>query len=122
MALSMRFKIRNRNGSAVSLQKGLDQALEEIRAESQEELDDNIDTFVNELRSHTPIDKGRAKRGWKKKGQFKLSKRKTETPIVDNRVEYIAPLENGHSDQAPDGMIEPAFKKAFNNRSRRTRR
>ncbi len=46
----------------------------------------------------TPVDTGRAKAGWA------LDVR-PEMTIIYNNVEYIVPLEYGHSKQAPQGMV-----------------
>jgi len=46
----------------------------------------------------TPVDTGRAKAGWS------IDVRPDSTWIYNN-VEYIVPLEYGHSKQAPQGMV-----------------
>jgi hypothetical protein len=51
----------------------------------------------------TPIDKGQARRGWRLESTFR------EKRIV-NRVSYIIPLENGHSKQAPNGILGPTVR------------
>jgi len=52
---------------------------------------------------NTPIDKGRARRGWRLEGAFQ------EKRIV-NRVPYIDVLEKGHSKQAPRGILGPTLR------------
>lgn len=59
-------------------------------------------TFYEEVKKATPIDRGRARRGWN-------LYRKDRVWHVNNRVPYINVLEEGHSKQAPNGMIEPAI-------------
>jgi hypothetical protein len=54
-------------------------------------------------RQKTPIDKGQARRGWHLESAFK------EKRIV-NRVPYIVPLEEGHSKQAPNGILGPTIR------------
>jgi hypothetical protein len=51
----------------------------------------------------TPIDKGRARRGWRLEGTG------TGKRIV-NRVPYIDVLEKGHSKQAPNGILGPTVR------------
>ncbi len=46
----------------------------------------------------TPHDTGRAKAGW-------ALDARPEMTIIYNNVEYIVPLEYGHSKQAPQGMV-----------------
>jgi hypothetical protein len=58
------------------------------------------DDLHDDLIAFTPIDTGHAQRRW----------RKTATGS-ENRVEYIVPLEEGHSKQAPDGITVPAINK-----------
>lgn len=74
------------------------------------EKDRFIDGLTNELlveaRKHTPIDKGQARRGWRKEKSFR------QTSIV-NRVPHIEALENGHSKQAPNGITKPAIREAL---------
>lgn len=53
-----------------------------------------------DLISGTPVDTGRARRGW------------TRTKDgSENRVPYIDALDDGHSKQAPNGIIKPALNK-----------
>ena len=63
-------------------------------------------TFYEEVKRATPIDKGRARRGWN-------LYRKDQVWQVNNRVPYINVLEEGHSKQAPNGMIEPAIRQTL---------
>lgn len=58
------------------------------------------DDLHDDLVAATPVDTGHAQRRW----------RKTATGS-ENRVEYIVPLEDGHSRQAPDGITTPAINK-----------
>ena len=53
-----------------------------------------------DLVSGTPVDTGRAKKGWKR----------TKDGSV-NRVPYIDELDEGHSKQAPNGITRPALNK-----------
>ncbi len=46
----------------------------------------------------TPVDTGRAKGGWS-------IDTRPEVTWIYNNVEYIVPLEYGHSQQAPNGMV-----------------
>ena len=54
-------------------------------------------------RSKTPIDKGQARRGWRLHSSYR------EKNIV-NRVPHIEALENGHSKQAPNGILGPTVR------------
>tara|TARA_B100001057_G_C22854223_1_gene952129 strand:+ start:2846 stop:3151 length:306 start_codon:yes stop_codon:yes gene_type:complete len=58
------------------------------------------------VKSETPIDTGNARRNWRKKNKGRK---------VENRVPYIARLNEGHSKQARDGIAEPAIEKLNNN-------
>lgn len=66
------------------------------------------DLLVNAVTS-TPVDKGRARRGWRKEKSFK------QTRVV-NRVPYINALEDGWSKQAPNGILKPAVRKTLRRR------
>jgi hypothetical protein len=64
------------------------------------------DTLVA-ARSKTPIDKGQARRGWRLETSFKQRK-------IVNRVPHIDALENGHSKQAPNGILGPTVREITN--------
>jgi len=51
----------------------------------------------------TPIDQGRARRGWRLENMFREKR-------IANRVPYIDYLENGHSKQAPNGILGPTIR------------
>jgi len=54
-------------------------------------------------KSKTPIDKGQARRGWRVEPSFR------QRSIV-NRVPHIEALEQGHSKQAPNGILGPTIR------------
>jgi len=56
------------------------------------------------VKDHTPVDTGRAKRGWRL-----LRKRFGFT--INNPVPYIGYLEQGRSKQAPRGMVKPTLER-----------
>ncbi len=58
------------------------------------------------IKKYTPIDKGRARRGWR------LKKTKNGAKL-NNPVPYISYLENGWSKQAKSGMTKPAKDKIY---------
>jgi hypothetical protein len=60
---------------------------------------------------NTPIDKGRARRGWKMS-----STRNTRS--ITNRVPYIDLLERGRSKQAPKGIVGPTIREISKRRYR----
>ena len=51
----------------------------------------------------TPIDKGRARRGWN-------MTQTRNTRSVKNRVPYIDLLERGRSKQSPNGIVRPTIR------------
>ena len=60
--------------------------------------------LTKELRSRTPIDTGKARRGWREN----IGRRKA---TVKNQVEYISYHEEGHSKQAPRGFVKQSINK-----------
>jgi 23S rRNA G2069 N7-methylase RlmK/C1962 C5-methylase RlmI len=61
----------------------------------------------------TPIDKGRARRGWRiERGPNPsvAGQAIEETTNIVNRVPYIVALEDGHSKQAPNGILGPTMR------------
>jgi len=69
-------------------------------------------TYASEVRSRTPIDQGRARRGWQKRSSGK-------DKVVYNKVPYIERLEQGWSKQAPRGFTQQAVKSTVNKRKTR---
>ena len=64
----------------------------------------------NRIKTRTPVDTGRARDGWT------ISGTPTDITIL-NEVPYIEFLENGHSRQAPNGMVRITLEELFRNRS-----
>lgn len=93
--MAIGFKVRNPKLTVRSLERELDSFIGRM----------TDDLLVN-ARSLTPIDKGRARRGWRKEKTFRQTK-------VVNRVPYINELENGRSKQAPNGILTPAIRKTL---------
>lgn len=58
----------------------------------------------------TPIDKGRARRGWSVKNKVSAIQTSSSTRTITNRVPYIDLLERGRSKQAPKGIIGPTIR------------
>lgn len=77
-----------------------------------------LDDFYKEVKKTTPIDKGRAKRGWRQRGKYDIARRGSQT-VIENRVTYIGVLDEGSSKQAPRGMTDPAFRKLSKRRYRK---
>jgi len=55
----------------------------------------------NRVQEDTPFDKGRARASWSHSGPITFGVIHRFT----SNLEYIIPLEYGHSDQAPNGML-----------------
>lgn len=72
-------------------------------------IDEMSKDLTNELRKTTPVDTGRARRGWSRKLTGSMGAR------ISNKVPYISFLEKGHSQQAPKGMITPSINKIESN-------
>lgn len=82
--------------------QGFDQANQELDRIITRFVADASSTLTNNLRSRTPIDTGRARRGWTNRASGR-------TASVENRVPYIDYLEQGHSRQAPTGFVRQAI-------------
>jgi len=57
-----------------------------------------LTTLLAEIKPRTPIDTGRARRGWRRRAD-----------TVENKVPYISRLEKGYSKQAPKGFTKQAI-------------
>jgi hypothetical protein len=77
-----------------------------------------LDDFFNEVKDTTPVREGRAKRGWRKRSKYDITRSGSQA-VIENRVPYIGILDEGSSRQAPQGMTEPAFRKLSKRRYRK---
>lgn len=84
--------------------------IKDLRAEIGHDFSQYIDDFFKSLVSLTPVDTGRAKRGWVKRYNNQLGKQSSYI-LFTNQVPYAAVLDNGWSKQAPKGMFNPTLKK-----------
>jgi hypothetical protein len=76
-----------------------DDIMKDIRKKSKNFISAVMDDVKDVAKDETPVDTGRAQRGWRRKKQDVL-----------NNVEYITYLEDGHSKQAPSGIARPTIK------------
>jgi len=84
--------------------------MKQLRAEIGHDFNKYINDFFKSLVKLTPVDTGRAKRGWVKNYNNQIGE-KTSYILFTNRVPYSAVLDNGHSKQAPKGMFNPTLKR-----------
>lgn len=67
------------------------------------------------LKSATPKDTGRARRGWRVTGRTDILGTEASTKVIANDVEYVKYLNQGHSSQASDGYIGDVINRIFGN-------
>lgn len=84
-----------------------DNIVKEFEPVVKKELDFLQNTYQTEVKKRTPIDTGRARRGWNKRSQGR-------DRIVENKVPYIERLEGGYSKQAPRGFVKQALRATIN--------
>ena len=80
-----------------------------------DELNNKFGKFVSDfasslntnLKARTPIDTGRARRGWTQRSQG-------TSASVENTVPYVPYLEKGHSRQAPNGFVKQSVTATVN--------
>lgn len=82
---------------------------DEIKKSVSDEIKFFTDTYQQEVKKRTPIDTGKARRGWKKRTSSKSGE-------IRNRVPYIEKLEDGYSRQAPNGFVKQALTATLNKR------
>jgi hypothetical protein len=90
---------------------GLDKFNKELAKIIEKTKNELQDTVKTEIATRTPIDSGRARRGWSKRSSGK-------DRIVKNTVPYIERLEGGYSRQAPNGFTKQAVKATMNKRTK----
>ena len=91
--------------------QGEERILNELKREIDQFTGYVADTFRSEVVPRTPIDQGRARRGWK---QRQLGSQQ----IIENQVPYIERLERGYSKQAPRGFVKQAMTATINKTKR----
>lgn len=89
--------------------------LKMLEAKLAKEIDqfatDLMTNVRTEVTARTPIDTGRARRGWQ-------SRTSAVSKSVVNNVPYIGALERGRSKQAPNGFVKQAMTAAVNKTKR----
>jgi len=73
-----------------------------------QEIDAITEDYKKAVVPRTPVDTGRARRGWQ-----------TRNNSIKNSVPYIARLEGGYSRQAPNGFVNQAVKDTVNKSKQR---
>jgi hypothetical protein len=105
------------SGRGIDLKAAGSRVPKDLQKDITKDVDELFEDFNTELKKLTPKDTGRASRAWKKTGKYRANSSRTNT-IIKNKTPYIDPLEKGHSKQAPNGMIDPAYDKVFNRKRR----
>ena len=82
---------------------GTKQAISSLEREKENLMTRIASDILEVARSKTPIDKGQARRGWRLESSFRQKN-------IVNRVPHIDALENGHSKQAPNGILGPTVR------------
>lgn len=80
----------------------------EIKLLSTFSMHERMDKATEELKIVTPVDTGKARRGWSNTKSMGLS---DKVGTIQNPVDYISVLNNGHSKQAPRYFIEQVLMK-----------
>jgi hypothetical protein len=96
----IRITMRGVRNTVAEIERELSRVVEKIAMDTEQVAVQN-----------TPIDQGRARRGWI------LSKAGKNWRLF-NRVPYIVHLENGHSKQAPNGITGPTVREISSRRYR----
>jgi hypothetical protein len=78
-----------------------------------EESNDLLNELAVGIKRDTPVDTGRAQAGWEITAPIS---KVGDTGVLNNNVDYVIYLEEGHSGQAPAGFIQINIIKALNER------
>jgi len=92
----------------VNYKQELKRIEEEIAELGSIRVSERIKYATDQLKVVTPVDTGRARKGWRNEIVMKRTKslEDVEAGTIINEVEYISTLNNGHSKQAPKYFIE----------------
>lgn len=97
---------------------GKDQVLRHLTKEKDALMTRIAEDVKQVAQSFTPIDKGRARRGWKIRNNVSTTQTNSRTRSIINRVPYIDLLERGRSKQSPKGILGPTTKEISRRRYR----
>jgi len=95
----------------VNFDRELKRIEEEIRQLSNIEIEERIDYATDQLRIVTPVDTGKARKGWFNRKFKNVLNRRFSEGVIENPVEYVPALNQGHSKQAPRYFIEQVLSK-----------
>lgn len=89
--------------------RGVKESMNELEREITRIVDNIADDTIEVAKRNTPIDKGRARQGWRldKAGDYTRIGAGTYGRQIVNSVPYAVHLEEGHSKQAPRGILGP---------------
>jgi len=82
---------------------GTTQVMRSLEREKENLMSTVAQDILGVARQKTPIDQGQARRGWRLESAFQQKR-------IVNRVPYIVRLEEGHSKQAPNGILGPTIR------------
>jgi len=88
----------------VNFEREMKRVEEEVAQITNFEMDERINYATDTLRVVTPVDTGKARRGWKNLKSY--DNFGFRDGVIFNKVDYIDVLNNGHSRQAPRYFIE----------------
>jgi hypothetical protein len=112
--------------SAEGFARALDRAVDRFEDEADTVVRKTVIDVTEKIKKDTPRDTGRAAAGWiltsdqpsdyePPEGNYDLTPPQDSGDAASymwwivNNLEYIEPLEDGHSDQAPNGMVANAL-------------
>lgn len=88
----------------------------DIEGSLEREIQDIVQAINTSVKRTTPVQSGRARRGWRTTGRYKLGK---SSQVMENLVPYIGILDRGSSRQAPNGIVDPGVRKIISRRRKR---
>jgi len=78
-------------------------------------VDNLLEDIKDDIKDLTPVDTGRARRGWRYTPKYKAY---YSGKVIDNNVPYIVFLDKGSSRQNRRGIVQPAINKNIYKRKR----
>jgi hypothetical protein len=107
--LALELIIMKVNLEIVNFREELKRVEREIKRQANMEIGQRVDFATKTLKLVTPVDTGKARKGWKNK-TYRSPDGYLDGSIV-NEVEYMSRLNKGHSKQAPKYFIEQVLTK-----------
>lgn len=87
--------------------------IHQVAVEASVGINQTLDQLLPVLERNTPVRTGNARRSWDRVGSVDLNAPTINTTVIRNTAEYSGLLDQGRSQQAPNGIVEISIRQVF---------